>query len=428
MPQVGYRFYPTEQELLEFYLFNKITQNPLLYEDGDIPVIDCDLYGSNEPSVIWEMYGGNRLLKGQDLYFFTRLKKLSPKAKNFYRKIASGAWQGEDGSKPVEADGSDQILGFKRRFRYENKTNHKDNGGWIMHEFTINSSLLGDQYSYQDIVLCRIKKNESGQKKERANLGKKQRNSSGGRASGNKRKLKEVATPNSNGDQGDEIAPNKRLRAGQEVVLVQQNYTPCSSNTMQAVEYEGEIMESLPEDSTTFDHHDEGVWAVEEAIDLPCSNTNMQIVEVGGEMESLPEDFDSFEVEEYSSLLDQILEHDGSDCNDDEGIQCKQLRGAEEGAPLVQQNQPTDLPCPNSTIPIMELPVEALAPYDDEDVFSTLDEITKFDCIEDHDEKCVQSKQLRGLEEDEALDSAEFKEFLSGVDQVLDQLFPGWNQ
>ena len=87
-----YRFYPTEQELLEFYFLHKITQNPNLYQAGDdILVKDCDLCGPHQPNLIWNLYGGDQLMAGQALYFFIQLKKASPKGSRFNRKIGFGA-------------------------------------------------------------------------------------------------------------------------------------------------------------------------------------------------------------------------------------------------------------------------------------------------------------------------------------------------
>ena len=137
---------------------------------------------------------------GQALYFFTQLKKASPKGSRFNIKIGFSAWQGEDRAKPVLAVGSkDQILGFKKRFRYESCKNLEQSRRWIMHEFTINPALLGDQYSHRalDFVLCRIIKNESKNHSEKANLG-------GKRSSGSKRKLKEVVTSSSHFNHDDE--------------------------------------------------------------------------------------------------------------------------------------------------------------------------------------------------------------------------------
>ena len=232
------RFYPTEQELLEFYLLHKITQNHNLYQaSDDIPVKDCDLYSPHEPNLIWDLYGGDQLMAGQALYFFTQLKKASPKGSRFNIKIGFDAWQGEDRAKLVLAVGSeDQILGFKKRFRYESRENLEQNGRWIMHEFTINAALFGDQYSHKarNFVLYCVKKNELENPSEKANLG-------GKRSSGSKRKLKEVVTSSSHIDHDDEGFQSKRLKAHQNSVLIEQSHSPCSSSSLHTVEHQGEI-------------------------------------------------------------------------------------------------------------------------------------------------------------------------------------------
>ena len=38
----------------------------------------------------------------------------------------------------------DRIIGFKKRFLYKNINNPPEDGLWIMHEFTVNSSILED--------------------------------------------------------------------------------------------------------------------------------------------------------------------------------------------------------------------------------------------------------------------------------------------
>lgn len=84
MFHVGFRFYPTEQEPLEIYLLDKITQNPHLYQGGhDISVRDWNLYGRDDPNDSWKLYGGDQLLEGQALHFSTKLKKASPKGSRF---------------------------------------------------------------------------------------------------------------------------------------------------------------------------------------------------------------------------------------------------------------------------------------------------------------------------------------------------------
>ena len=151
-------------------------------------------------------------MAGQTLYFFTQLKKASPKGSRFIRKIGFDIWQGEDIAKHILSVGfDDQILGFKKRFKYESHKNLEQNGKWIMHEFTINPALLGDQYSHRalDFVLCCVKKHES------KNLSKKELT------------LKDIWLVLSKS-----CSQNGQQRVEAEAVCIQQNQTndiPCSS-------------------------------------------------------------------------------------------------------------------------------------------------------------------------------------------------------
>ncbi|KAJ0098912.1 hypothetical protein Patl1_21790 [Pistacia atlantica] len=128
----GVKFRPTDHQLISHYLVNKIFGLPFSHH----PIIDCDLYGTQEPWEIWEFY-----------------KKKS--RKRFCRRIGSGCWQGEDAPQEIQTD-DDTVIGSKKRFRYEKKESEHD-GEWIMHEF----SLLG----HDEYALCRIRKNDRPAKK-----------------------------------------------------------------------------------------------------------------------------------------------------------------------------------------------------------------------------------------------------------------------
>ncbi|KAK2650389.1 hypothetical protein Ddye_017878 [Dipteronia dyeriana] len=162
---MGYRFEPTDKELVTYFLFNKI-----FAETGDpfndiekFSVRESDLYGSQDPRDIWNLYGGDNLEDDQPLYLFTRLKKVSSKGSRISRRVGSGTWSGEDAGDTITS--GNYVVGFKKRFRYENKKS-PDNGAWIMHEFAVDPSLLRQHQKPDDIVLCRIKKNPVAETKK----------------------------------------------------------------------------------------------------------------------------------------------------------------------------------------------------------------------------------------------------------------------
>ncbi|KAK1558958.1 hypothetical protein Q3G72_008731 [Acer saccharum] len=162
---VGFRFLPTDEELVTYFLFNKIFAQTDPFNDLEkFSVREGDLYGSQDPWDIWSLYGGDNLEDGQPLYFFTRLKKVSSKGSRISRRVGSGTWAGEDSGDTIKSQ--NYVVGVKKRFRYENKKS-PDNGAWIMHEFAVDPSLLRQHQKPDDIVLCRMKKNPVAEKKKR---------------------------------------------------------------------------------------------------------------------------------------------------------------------------------------------------------------------------------------------------------------------
>ncbi|XP_050379648.1 uncharacterized protein LOC126796992 [Argentina anserina] len=148
---VGFRFHPTDQELISYFLRKKVTEASTLDRHRGI-VRDFDLFGSTEPWKIWEMYGGHELFN-QDLYFFTELKKASPNGKRFLRKIgSSGTWSETDASKLIKDEQEQKDIGRRRKLRYESKSS-KHHGHWYLDEYSLLDSEL-------DYVICRLRKND----------------------------------------------------------------------------------------------------------------------------------------------------------------------------------------------------------------------------------------------------------------------------
>ncbi|ONI36214.1 hypothetical protein PRUPE_1G575600 [Prunus persica] len=108
---IGFKFRPSDARLLGYYLLNK-----------------------KEPWDIWNDLGGKNLGKGEDLYFFTKLKLVTGKGSRVARTIGNGTWKGEDrGTTVRDPARKNRPLGLCKRFRYEND-NSDQHGCWIMHE------------------------------------------------------------------------------------------------------------------------------------------------------------------------------------------------------------------------------------------------------------------------------------------------------
>ncbi|XVE66411.1 hypothetical protein DITRI_Ditri08aG0078100 [Diplodiscus trichospermus] len=82
-----------------------------------------------------------------------------------YLGVGKGMWKGEDAGQPIIYSSlSKKPVGFRKRFRYEegHGTAKRVGGGWIMHEYSLDSWLQKNEDGY---VLCRLRKNLRDQKK-----------------------------------------------------------------------------------------------------------------------------------------------------------------------------------------------------------------------------------------------------------------------
>ncbi|KAL5746623.1 hypothetical protein ACOSP7_027769 [Xanthoceras sorbifolium] len=155
----GFRFDPTDQQLIIDYLFNKVHGNPL---PSSIAVIDCDIYGDGR---LWR-----RLFEESEadtLYFFTRIKKKTSKGKRVDRVTGSGTWKGQSHKKIYFRDGHQNvsIVGSKGCFSFQPKKGFQERcGKWVMHEYMLDGCLLDQNNNNNNCyVLCRIK-NKKGKK------------------------------------------------------------------------------------------------------------------------------------------------------------------------------------------------------------------------------------------------------------------------
>ncbi|CAI9115246.1 OLC1v1016099C1 [Oldenlandia corymbosa var. corymbosa] len=181
-----FRFNPTEEELVSHYLKNKILGIPLTDSDSQF-LIDMDMYGKD--ATPWELFcsdqknrfiipwlpsfdpSGNVKVSEAVLYVLTKLsnvgktEKSEKKQKN--RVAGCGTWHGNRTKEPVtEADENGEysrVIGFRRSFTFRSST-HETVGQWNMMEYNINPvahNINPAQFDWEDIVLCKIKRDDS---------------------------------------------------------------------------------------------------------------------------------------------------------------------------------------------------------------------------------------------------------------------------
>ncbi|GFZ20307.1 phytochelatin synthase 1 [Actinidia rufa] len=146
----GFKFRPTDQQLIHDYLFNKIVGKELPFEGI---ILERDVYDEQVLSEIvrsWNESGDTRS------YFFTRLKK---KAANYCRTVGNGTWRSQYSR--VINNVESNTIGIKCSFEYMNNgsVQHKK---WIMMEFSLADVSLEQPRSSKDYVICMLKKSRGG--------------------------------------------------------------------------------------------------------------------------------------------------------------------------------------------------------------------------------------------------------------------------
>ncbi|CAN1811399.1 NAC domain-containing protein 78 [Linum perenne] len=156
----GFRFTPTEQQLVGFYLFKHIS-GVSLQDISFCPIAFCDLYGSKEPWEIWSEAQPTSLgLSTGDVYLITELKKATAKGSKIARGVGTtgGRWHetGKDDGFKVHHESQD-LAGIRRTFYYHNpnSTEHKC---WTVHEFAIS---FDGGTTFSEDVICLLRNNGS---------------------------------------------------------------------------------------------------------------------------------------------------------------------------------------------------------------------------------------------------------------------------
>ncbi|CAN8270075.1 unnamed protein product [Cochlearia groenlandica] len=145
----GFRFHPTDEELVSYYLKRKVLNKPVRFD----AIGEVDIY-KHEP---WDLAVFSRLkTRDQEWYFFSALDKKYGNGARMNRATNKGYWKATGKDREIRRD--IQLLGMKKTLVFHSgrapdglRTN------WVMHEYrlveyeTENNGNLQDAY-----VLCRV--------------------------------------------------------------------------------------------------------------------------------------------------------------------------------------------------------------------------------------------------------------------------------
>ncbi|KAL1195448.1 NAC domain-containing protein 86 [Cardamine amara subsp. amara] len=157
----GFRFHPTDEELITYYLKRKINGREIELEI--IP--EVDLYKC-EP---WDLPGKSLLpSKDQEWYFFSPRDRKYPNGSRTNRATKGGYWKAT--GKDRRVSWRDRAIGTKKTLvYYRGRAPHGIRTGWVMHEYRLDETeceptAFGMQDAY---ALCRVFKKIITQAKPR---------------------------------------------------------------------------------------------------------------------------------------------------------------------------------------------------------------------------------------------------------------------
>ncbi|KAF8408192.1 hypothetical protein HHK36_007334 [Tetracentron sinense] len=148
---IGYRFDPTDIELVDYYLKNRIHGLPLPHDT----IMDYDVYGRDPSTLPRDFKYG----KKDERYFFTQ----RPSGAHASRAAGGGFWKATNGVTNIKDDHG-RTLGRKRSltFHFGKTSDENTKTDWIMQEY-----LSADHNNITNLVLCKISESGYGTSKSK---------------------------------------------------------------------------------------------------------------------------------------------------------------------------------------------------------------------------------------------------------------------
>ncbi|KAK9291681.1 hypothetical protein L1049_021336 [Liquidambar formosana] len=144
----GFRFHPTDEELVDYYLRKKITSRRI-----DLDVIkDVDLY-KIEP---WDLQEICRIgtEEQNEWYFFSHKDKKYPTGTRTNRATAAGFWKATGRDKAIYS--KHDLIGMRKTLVfYKGRAPNGQKSDWIMHEYRLETDENGTPQE-EGWVVCRV--------------------------------------------------------------------------------------------------------------------------------------------------------------------------------------------------------------------------------------------------------------------------------
>nr|ACL14364.1 CUP-SHAPED COTYLEDON3 [Aquilegia coerulea] len=153
----GFRFHPTDEELITFYLASKVFNGRFCgVEIAEIDLNRC------EP---WELPDIAKM--GERVwYFFSQRDRKYPTGLRTNRATEAGYWKATGKDKEVYSASDDSLLGMKKTLVfYKGRAPRGVKTKWVMHEYRLEGDFSSFSHTFkEEWVLCRILQ-KTGEKK-----------------------------------------------------------------------------------------------------------------------------------------------------------------------------------------------------------------------------------------------------------------------
>ncbi|XP_050378367.1 NAC domain-containing protein 79 [Argentina anserina] len=153
----GFRFHPTDEELITFYLASKVYNGAFCGVD----IAEVDL-NRCEP---WELPDVAKM-GDKEWYFFSLRDRKYPTGLRTNRATGAGYWKATGKDKEVYSASSGALLGMKKTLVfYKGRAPRGQKTKWVMHEYRLDGDFSSYRHTCKDEwVICRIH-NKAGDKK-----------------------------------------------------------------------------------------------------------------------------------------------------------------------------------------------------------------------------------------------------------------------
>ncbi|PHT93326.1 NAC domain-containing protein [Capsicum annuum] len=143
----GFRFHPSDEELITYYLVNKISDSTNFTARA---IGDVDL-NKSEP---WDLPGKAKMGE-KEWYFFSLKDRKYPTGVRTNRATNSGYWKTT--GKDKEIFSNSELVGMKKTLVfYRGRAPRGEKTNWVMHEYRIHSKSSYRTHKQDEWVVCRV--------------------------------------------------------------------------------------------------------------------------------------------------------------------------------------------------------------------------------------------------------------------------------